>query len=313
MDNEKALIIEFNDAEYKFIIYNKNKNLLGSFTINQLIKYVGSKTDLTFLQAIDMGNSNIIIESYVCKYDTTNKLILVNHIQSPFMGNIEMLMKLYNGVHKFIEGNITTIGENIINKLKEFEYMILVDALKLISTISDVIKNDATKQTIKEHLAKYNVFITYKISVYTKEIIEKQQKTTDKIQNEITQLFSIKTDIDKKIENLLIKMQEQHSQIATILNTVSGTVPLIKSKFNEKLISLDESENAISAINSSPALNAENDLAGGNKIIKDNFINEKNKENKNILSFSDSDSACQYSDTGNIQKEIAYLTPTAKK
>ena len=178
-----SLMVDFDKSQCKFTLYDKSKNLLGSFSNLQIIKYLTMQIDPSFLQNIDAVTAIPVIETYICKVIKDNgyiKINLLTHLTSPFMGNIEMILKLYQGINNFENTKMNLLlndmnnelKKKIIDIIKQFVYLLLNHSLKLIATISDFVKDDQNKKQLKETLLKYSVSFVYKISSFMKNEME---------------------------------------------------------------------------------------------------------------------------------------------
>ncbi len=108
-DQGQSLIsIDKNDKRFNF--YDKSQVYLGSFSIDELIKYIAHKYDPKgqFLPSINAQVYNEavnIINKMIgsMKYNKSLKyayIDLLDYINSPFMGDINYLVKLNNILHK---------------------------------------------------------------------------------------------------------------------------------------------------------------------------------------------------------------------
>lgn len=237
-----TLIVEFIEDNCEFKIYDNNRNFIGKFTNVQLIKYLTSKINSAFLNDISISSCSNVIELYVCniyEIDDNIKINLHDHIKSPFMGNIEMMMKLYKEISIFDNKNLLSeldklpthdIKERkrITAVIKQFSYLLLNHMLKLIATISDAIKNDYDKKNLKEMLLKYSAAVVYKLSNFMKHEIEIKIDDYKIVQNDLVRLSKIKLEMYKKIDDLQksVKLQEQQINLlmthANVINNISG-------------------------------------------------------------------------------------------
>jgi hypothetical protein len=206
--HQKPIItISFNESEQKFTIY-ENKKVLGNFNNTQLIKYLTNSKD------IDTLSAKSIIETYICKFDDTGKIVLLNHLQSPFMGNIELIMKLYN--------SISNKEHDII---KQFSYLLLNHSLKLINSISNIIKHDANKQGLKTMLIKYTMIINHKLNNFIKQEIENKSNDFKSLQNDLIRMGKIKIELYKKIDDINNTIKSQNELINNITRKLDETKP----------------------------------------------------------------------------------------
>ena len=237
--NDNSIIVDFDQSQCKFTIYDRNKTLLGNFSSAQLIKYITSKVSRLFLNRVDVGTSYGIIETYICKVieiDDCIKIELLNHMKSPFMGNIDMIMKLYNGIHKFevhqlkqeldemfkIDQCGVRIQKKIYGIVKQMVYLLLNHALKLIVTITDITKDDPNKKELKETLMKYSVAIVHKISGFMKDEIENKINDYKLLQDDLVRMGKIKLEMYKKVIALEKAIIDQNNQIKTILEKLDN-------------------------------------------------------------------------------------------
>jgi hypothetical protein len=158
----KILKNEHKDSGYKIIV-----NDTDVFSIADIINYV-----------IDKGND--IIEKYICK-KRNGILILHNYENSPVMGNLKILIHIYNGLREF-ENNIENKDRNIYIK---FLTAFLNHILKIILYINENIK-DITEQ-VKHKLLNYSIMITYQLLQFTKEEFGKKEITNEKENNVFSQ------------------------------------------------------------------------------------------------------------------------------
>lgn len=135
-----------------FISYDKDREdkiVVGvdSFTIDDLIRYI-------------FGSDNRIIEKYICK--RTDDTIILNTInKSELMGNLGILIKIYNGLRKYD----SEIKNKDRKKYINFMNIYLNHLLKLIININEKTKD----KDIKYKLLNYSIIITHQLLQYTRE------------------------------------------------------------------------------------------------------------------------------------------------
>lgn len=271
IDN-KSLIVEYDYNQCKFTLYGQNKNLIGGFSCTQLIKYLSTTITPNFLSNIDIGTSFAIIETYICKIVNNSGMLTINlknHIESPFMGNIDMIIKLYRGLHKFEISQLSFEIDNMLKRkqedirlkkkilgiIKQFIYLLLNHSLKLIVTISDMTKNDITKKELNDSLLKYSVAIVYRLSSFMKDEVENKISEYKNLQNDIVRVANIKMEMYKKISALEKSIDNQNIQLDNILhkmnkqyggNELSSTVVSLKSKLKNDDSSSSDSNATVS-------------------------------------------------------------------
>lgn len=335
------IIVDFNNDDYKFIIYDRNKSLIGSFSSLNLIKYATSKITPLFLSYTDNTICAPIIETYVCKVvedDESIKINLLNQLQSPFMGSLDMVIKLYQGIHelekKSLDVELSKITDSKIEKklsamIKQLTYLLLNYSLKLIATISDSIKEDDTKSELKESLVKYSVAIVYRLNNLMKHEIEDRMKDYSSLQNDLLRMAAVKIEMYKKINELNSSVLSQNKQISDIvskLDNLSKIQPIhyggsIKSSSSKS--SSDHSSKSSTSSASSEYISSKGSSTSNTKTDTDSksgttSASESDKSgiynlsSSNLISmFNDSD--CYFTESGNDSGHISYLTSSSSK
>jgi hypothetical protein len=259
--DEKKIAVNFHKDKFKFMDISTNQNI-GSFNIDHLIKYVSAYSDKEeqFLMHINKSkyvNSVSLIKNFVCRveYNLSLKLTTVNLIdytESPFMGDIEMLMIINNSLRSFeksrLDSELRHVRENyrcdIEQSVKQLIYMFLSYTLGLISIISKSLKNVAGKEDLKKHLMEYTIGIVFRISQFIQtqlKIIAKQNK---EIKNSIIINLKLKNLINIKFKNISNRIEN----IKNEQNVNSGEFEHSKKKYKNKVllsspISLNFSQN----------------------------------------------------------------------
>ena len=130
------------------------------------------------------------------------------------MGNIELIMKLYN--------SISNKEHDII---KQFSYLLLNHSLKLINSISNIIKHDANKQGLKTMLIKYTMIINHKLNNFIKQEIENKSNDFKSLQNDLIRMGKIKIELYKKIDDINNTIKSQNELINNITRKLDETKP----------------------------------------------------------------------------------------
>jgi hypothetical protein len=211
----------------KFTFYNSNGSILGSFTFKQIIKYIGKQIDKQFYSNIDSGVSEELIKMMITDITidpVTGKLaiILRSHLESPFMGNLDLLIKLNNMLFTYEKTNLlndlTLIRDEKLQyklkqSIKQFIYLLLNHTLKIIS-----IATENASVEMKNKLLKYSVALTYRISNFMKEHIDSYNNQYKILYGQLEKLVNIKNIMNKKLEKLEDKIEKQNNLIFSILN-----------------------------------------------------------------------------------------------
>lgn len=227
----ESILVKHDPLDSTFTFYDRDKIFLGSFKALHLIKYILPQYP-DFLGIRTIGGSGDIIRNYICLVDKNEndpydiKIRLLNQLESPFMGNIEMLLKLYNGISQYqssIDMEISKLNKAdqkyVEYTIKQFIYLLLNHILKIISNISDIIKDDTTKKEMKESLLKYSVGIVYKISNMIKDEVGKKTAEYKILQEDLIKLSKVKINMYDKISKLNDLITEQNTKIDNLVIT----------------------------------------------------------------------------------------------
>lgn len=304
-DTSNSIIINFNDNDYSFKVYTVNKQLLGSFSSSHLVKFIASKIYTPFMENVNIESSVPLIQKYIgdiVQSETDYKIVLLNHLQSPFMGDIDMLIKLYQGILKssdLTKLEIQKIPEykdrqKVIKILKQLSYVLLNYCLRLIAQITDNIKNDESKTQLKNSLIKYSIMIVYKLNAFVRDEIDDKINSYKSLQDDLLRMGKIKIEMYKKLSRLEASVKNQSSQISTL---------------NSKLTSLSVSKDITSMSNSTNNLSSTSDVLTFSANTNTNTTNNSEANNSSYM-FRDSD--CYFTESGN-DFEPDYLSSNEKK
>ena len=235
--NDSHLLINFDENIFKFNFYDNRKNFFGSFRIIQFIKYLTYSICPEFLKDIEHTSSVNIIEKYICtksinELDNSVLINLKSNLESNFMGNIDMLIKLYKSINNFVINNFeieikksdcdSDKSRKISKCIKNLIYLILNHSLKLIATISEMIKNDPTKNNIAKTLLQYSVAIMNKITSFTKIEFENKIKEIKNINDNSIKLEKINEDINNKMTKILESINQQNLKITELTSNINS-------------------------------------------------------------------------------------------
>ncbi len=96
-----SIIVSYDTKLEKFTLFNKSRQLIGEITAEGLIKHITQSLSTTFLENVVLTQ---VYSMYICKIAIIGneiKITLLKHNESPFMGNLEMLIKIYKIIQKF--------------------------------------------------------------------------------------------------------------------------------------------------------------------------------------------------------------------
>jgi hypothetical protein len=226
-----TLIVNFDELKYKFTLYNYPDSYIGSFDVFQLMKYINQNTP-KYLENIDIDMSNIVIEKYICKLDIhTNLITLQNHIESQFMSDIDLILKLYKCVNEFIINHFETElkislcspeeCKMISMCIKQFIFMLLCHSLQIIAKITEMINNNPEKQPIRIKLLEYSIAIINKINTFMKIEFKKKIDEIHKLFEMSNKLSSIKSLLSQKLDKLNLNITSQNNKLDVLLKEIN--------------------------------------------------------------------------------------------
>lgn len=226
-----TLIVNFDDTKYKFTLYNYPDLYIGSFDVFQLMKYINQNTP-KYLENVELDMSYIVIEKYICKIDIdTNLITLQNHIESQFMSDIDLLLKLYKCVNEFIinhfeaELKISDCTPEeckmIAMCIKQFIFMLLCHSLKIIAKITEMINSNPEKQQMRLKLMEYSIAIINKINTFMKIEFKKKIDEIHKLFDLSNKLTSIKSSLIQKIDKLNFNIVSQNNKLDLLLREIN--------------------------------------------------------------------------------------------
>ncbi len=283
------LILVYDEIDCKFTFYNSNRSILGSFNFKQILKYIGRQIEPSFYNFVDSGYSEELIKSMLGEVlidPITGKIniMLKSHLESPFMGNLDLLIRLNNCFcnyeHKELLLDIATLHNekiqyNIKLSIKQFIYLLINHTLKIISIASEEIKNDPIQEQMRQKLLKYSVALTYRISSFMKEHLDNYNNQYKSLYEQMQKLANIKNTINNKINNLEAKINKQNEVIFSLINgkkpEIDRTINLSSNKHDFEELFKDNNE--------------ENNFVDSEFVIENNnesYLLTENDENTDI-------------------------------
>lgn len=298
---DNSIIINFNQEDYSFKVYNVNKIFLGSFTNKDFIKFITNKIYPNFFLNIGSDSAFPLIKKYICDVifvDEMYKIKLLNYLESPFMADIEMIIKLYQGIvqlNDIVKIEIEKINDQfiksqIIKILKQLAYVILNYSLKFISQISSKMKDDGTRKEMKDKLLKQSIMIVYKLNTFMRDEIDNKTKTYKSLQDNLIKIGNLKIEMYKKINELEKSIVGQNEQLLDI-----------KNKFNQLLIKSTQNTNDSNNFSLS-----DSDIVSLETYSQNTKSSNIQSDNNSSYMFNDSD--CYYTESGDTHG-INYLSP----
>jgi hypothetical protein len=221
-------------------------------------------------------------------------IVLFDFTESPFMGNITMLIKLNSELEKFentyLENIINLYSENtkkiIKQKIQEVMYKLLIHTLKILSVASVKIKKDSE---LSKNIINYSTYICSRIDKWVKDEINCATKSIQKMETSLDMCKEIRLSTNDKIEKNTIAIQEQNTHILNLITQLKAAneardkdIIDIKQKIetqNTKVVEVPINNNDIIQ-NIHPQYN----LAGGNKETKQTKENNSTSEDLSSMS-----------------------------
>ena len=249
----------------KFNIYNTNKQPIGSFNVDHLMRFIAENYDTKqqFMRQInskEYKDAKQIIKTFLCSTTFDPKINYVNinlisHNDSAFMGDIEMIIKLNKLIQifvksklqdelKYVDPNNRKRIEHIIN---QFMYMMLNYTMGLIDIISCEIKDNPSKKELALELIKYSIGIMYRISKFVQEqlvIVVNNNKDVEKLMIMSMKMRSI---LDTKLDKLLNQIELQNSRLLQSGGSNNNNKSNNKSKNNSEILNLNSSDTTTSS------------------------------------------------------------------
>ena len=244
--SQDTIIVEHDKEKHEFTFKNAQSQLIGTFNIYQLFKYINKDIDM-FLIDVVIGSTDTIISKYIYDIDNdkTKSYDLLSHTDSPFTGNIELLVKLYADIIKIeneLYEKIMNLPKDLIEIIKitnnKFIYNLLLRILKISNMLLEQPNIDKQK---KDVLLRYSIGTVYKLSNMTREELAIKKLQYDSIENDINKIIKIQSSINNKLDLLKNSIDTQNNNINFIVNEYSSNKPekdnlssTVKSKSSEE-------------------------------------------------------------------------------
>jgi len=221
LNSNDNFLVRYDDENklFNFFSNDKQNTSIGCFSILQLIKYIVSTECLC---NVSFDTSISAINTFVC-IKNEDGIIIHDHIKSPFMGNLDTLIKLNNLLYMHESSNIfDDLDENNKNdcivSLKIFNFSLLNHTLKIITSAS---RNKNITDDIKKKLLNYTVGIVYRMTIYTKNQVEKNMRHVNLTINNIKKIKLIRNDINDKLNKLDSMVSSQNDNVHILINKIN--------------------------------------------------------------------------------------------
>jgi len=224
-----SIIVETNTQLKKFIFFDRLRNYLGSFTVHEFIRCLTINIDPLFLSGIECDTSRPVIEKFIAKIKTDDQtkkqsLILLNYLESPFMGNVELLIKFYSYINEFeqnqYENELSKIQLDNRPKIKSvidnMIYVLLNHILKIIGAISSKLQNNKNKDS----LLNYSVAIVYRLSKYVHNEIDRGMTSINDLKSNLAKIESTKNELNTRLDAIQRTIEKQNTEIELVLKNI---------------------------------------------------------------------------------------------
>lgn len=227
--NGKTIYVEINNRERRFTFYNDSdmRNIIGSFSVDELVKYVMDPSNVT-IDGIDINTSRPIITKYVCVWDNNTgtyrncSIKIIDYNESPFMGNIEMMMKLHAMLIPYEKAITEKCQKKMIDKAScdkfdDFMFSFMNHILRIISIITNKIgKSD---ENISK-LLSYSTNIVYKMTKKVKKDNEIYLNVMENLKNDMTKVSMLRNQMTQEINELKNKYNIQENTSKMLINGI---------------------------------------------------------------------------------------------
>ncbi len=231
--SKDTIIVEHNKEKNEFVLKDANKQLIGSFYVLQIFKYINEDID-NYLVGTNIGTAKELINKYIYskEKDPEQKYDLISYLDSPFTGNIDLIAQLYSDIIK-LEDDLNKelldkkieIAEKIKNRNNKFIYNLLTRIIKLSNTLVDQINSNPEQhnKTVKDNLIRYSAGSVYKISQMIKDDITIKSLQLKNVKEDLSKLIKIQESMSTKMDGLQQTIDTQTAQINTLIQQLERT------------------------------------------------------------------------------------------
>lgn len=230
--SQDRVIINFDKKNDIFTIYDDRNVIIGSFGIGDILQYLHNKNS---------SISHNLIDKLIFYVDKNNEIHIRSPTDSPFVGDLDLLMKLNNGISNYekyhLDNDITKHDTTTKKKIKILYQNLTCSLshhiLKIISIISNEIKSDDSKKELKDKMLRYSVSLTYRLGSLIKKQIDANIEKVEMISESISKMLEIKEKMINSIRELDDKISLQNE---ILKQANSSPKKSISSEIDSKLI-----------------------------------------------------------------------------
>ena len=228
------------NIEFKYDLYNQQFSVMkgggkvGDFDAKEVVKY--------FLDQSLQRESNVdaiaqfLINNLIGEVDprTPYSFRLKSHDESPFMRDVESLIKLNNALHHFEKKELpqilTRVGdkthqEKVTRTVRHFIYQLLHHTLKVLNQLADQLKTDPGQKALKKAMAHYTVGVVYRISQFVKGELGHYGDQVKKLNSNYALVLKSRQTLGEKIDQLAGKLDQYQQKQDLILQMGGSKTP----------------------------------------------------------------------------------------
>jgi hypothetical protein len=255
---DDKLSVEFDKYNSKFILRDKYQKRLGSFKIKHIVQYIADKhdvdADIFNLDGDQYSEAKLLIDKYLFTFkesDGNLDISMYDYKESPLMGNIDTLIRLNNALYEY-EGNhlsndISELDEvsrnNVKMSVRQLIYNLINYSLGLISTVSDDLRGEKDKESLKNSLMKYSMGLVYRMTDLMKRQVNMYTTDNKEVCNMIDKCNTVRESLGEKLIDTREMLDKHKSTLETVLKEIRETGIGLdsESSYNEITITPTES------------------------------------------------------------------------
>ena len=209
MDEE--LRFKFDKYRQMFSVYRPSGEKVKSFTIPQIVDMMVSRRLETRPNSDTM--TQYLITHLVGGIDprTVYGFLLKNQNESPFMSDVESVIRLNNALYHFEIKELSSFldkyesddREKVERVVKHFVYSMLHHTLKILNLVSEQIKNDPTQKELKSNVLNYTIGIVYRISRFVYDEISYIGSQLKRVNDNYRLVVKSREELGIKIDKLI--------------------------------------------------------------------------------------------------------------
>lgn len=229
---QKKIYIKYDTPTKRFNFVDNNNRYTGSLTTYDIIKYFTKiyNTDNKFLENVNNSNYELVTNFIGDINEQSHTISLKDFNTSPFMGDLEMLIKLNDNLQQFekneLEKELNFVSEKMRERIRGIYYRFVIAiieyTIRLISSLSDIMIGHNEKDArVRSNLILYSSKLIYRLSKYTelqlKFILEKNKKINKNM------------ELSRKLRELVNKRLEKYTRLLEERNVVAREQQLVKN------------------------------------------------------------------------------------